>query len=285
MHIEKYLQSKYLRTNQQTWDEWASVHMQGSLTYPIEEFKAGKVGQKPNIPDDIGSLEGKSVLHLQCHFGMDTLMWARQGAHITGVDFSKNAIQGARALNRELGLDAEFILSDVYDLPKILAREFDIIITYYGTVVWLQDLVCWADVIAWYLKPNGFFYMADAHPFVHMLEANPDEPRPYINYPYFTTGQAIGCQSNRGTYANPKAKTVNKMAYQWTHSLSDIINSLIDSGLMIEYLHEFPYTSHDMFHHKENSLMEQGADGWWRLKGELQLPLMFSLQARKQIHT
>jgi len=198
------------------------------------------------------------------------------------VDFSRNAIQGAKALNKELGLDAEFILADVYELPKILTREFDIIITYYGTVVWLQDLVKWADIIAWYLKPNGFFYMADAHPFVHMLEADPNEPRPYINYPYFTAEQPTRNESEGGTYANPQAQTVNHATYQWTHSLSDILNSLINAGLMIEYLHEFPYTSHDMFRHEENSLMEQGADGWWRLKGELQLPLMFSLQARKQ---
>ncbi len=212
----------YISENQKAWDEWADIHIQGSSFYPVEEFKAGKQGWSPNIPDDIGAVAGKSVLHLQCHFGMDTIMWAGQGARITGVDFSEKAINHARALNHELGKNAEFIRSDIYRLPEVLEKQYDIVLAYYGTIVWLPDLPAWARVIAHFLKPGGFFYIADSHPFVNTLDMDQNSDSPKFVYPYFASGSPGKVESSAGTYANPEAATKNKVTYQWDHSLGDI---------------------------------------------------------------
>jgi len=273
----------YLSTNKKAWDEWADIHIKGSSFYPVEQFKAGQQGWTPNIPDDIGSVKGKSVLHLLCHFGMDTLMWAGQGARITGVDFSENAISHARALSEELDINADFIHSDIYLLPEVLDRQFDIVLTYYGTIMWLPDLTKWAKVIAHFLKPGGFFYIADVHPFVNMLNVEKNSNKLQIVYSYFTSGEPERIESETGTYANPEAKTTHKVTFQWDHSMANIINAITNSGLRIEYLHEFPYSFYDIFYFAKKNFMICDAQGWWRLKEEdVKLPLMFSVKALKQ---
>lgn len=278
---------EYFAANRKLWDEWAAVHMRGDpLYYPVEEFKAGKADWKPNTPDDLGPVAGKSILHLQCHFGMDTLMWARQGARVTGVDFSTTAIEGARALNEELGMGAEFVQSDIYELPEVLSGAFDIVITYYGTICWLPDLRRWAEIVAHYLKPDGFFYIADTHPFVEMIEGgDPSVPHPYLAYPYFSDGTPQRCDSCGDTYAAFDAQTVNRINYQWKHRLADVINAVVGAGLHIEFLHEFPYSFCDVFDWPKGGIVDrmvQDGDGWWRLAGEGDsLPLMFSLKARR----
>ncbi|MEM7028623.1 MAG: class I SAM-dependent methyltransferase [Chloroflexota bacterium] len=274
--------NKYLKTNQQVWDEWATIHMSETSDYDVAAFKAGQKGITPNIPDDIGSVEGKSILHLQCHFGMDSLMWTRQGAMVTGVDFSSSAIQGARALNNELGLNATFVEADIYSLPEALAGQFDIVMTYFGTIVWLPDLKRWAEVIAHFLKPGGFFYIADTHPFAHILAPEGDRPKPDLCLPYFTGGQAERYEDGSGTYADPDAKTENNVTYEWTHTMADIINSLVEAGLDIKYLHEFAYSFYNMYYYHDQSLMKEDDQGWWHLsKDPIKLPLMFSLMATK----
>ena len=233
--------------NRKRWDEWAEIHMRGSPTYPVEAFKAGEAGWEPNLPDDIGSVRGKSILYLQCHFGMDTLMWARQGACVTGADFSETAIRGARALNAELGMNAEFVRSNIYDLPDALTGDFDIVLTYYGIICWGPDLHWWAEIVAHYLKPGGFFYVADTHPFVDMLEGgDPGVAKPYLAYPYFTHGAAHRYEGS-GTYAAPEAETLQRVEYEWGHTMAEIINAVVEARLCIEYLHEFPYTFCDVF--------------------------------------
>ncbi len=272
----------YLSANRRTWDEWADIHIKGSSFYPVEQFKAGKQGWRPNIPDDIGPVTGKSMLHLLCHFGMDTIMWAGQGAQITGVDFSEKAINHARSLNHELGKNAEFIRSDIYQLPKGLDKQFDILLTYYGTVMWLPDLPKWAKVIAHFLKPGGFFYLADAHPFVNMLSVDKNSHKPQIGFPYFTTGKPERIESKTGTYANPGSETTNKVTYQWDHSLSKILDAIIDAGLQIEYLHEFPFSFYNVFYYADTTLMNCDKQGWWRFTDiKINLPLMFSIKAVK----
>ena len=148
-----------LRVNRQAWDECAAIHVQGNPSYPVEEFKAGKAGLKPNTPDDLGDVRGRRLLHLQCHFGLDSLMWVRQGAIVTGVDFSPLAIAEARSLAAETGLEAKFIEADACTLPGCLAEQFDIVLSYYGTFMWLGDLQGWAWVFAvpqaWRLLLSG----------------------------------------------------------------------------------------------------------------------------------
>jgi len=269
-----------LEANRKAWDEWASIHMQGTSSYPVDEFKAGKKGWAPNLPDDIGDVKAKSVLHLQCHFGMDTLMWARQEAHVTGVDFSGTAIRGAVALNNELRMEARFVQSDIYALPDVLAAEFDIVLTYYGVLPWLPDLARWAEIVARYIKPGGFLYVADTHPLAYMLEVGEGERFPHIAYPYFSDGEPERCEPDGGTYAAPDAQTANLVTYEWKHPMEEIINAIVDAGLTIEYLHEFPYTFYNMFYYTPTLTMEEDAEGWWRILGmDDRLPLMFSLKA------
>ena len=267
-----------LATNQRLWDERATIHVLGSRTYPIAEFKAG-ADPKPGLPDDIGTVAEKSLLHLQCHFGMDSLYWARRGAIVTGVDFSPIAIAEARKLSSELALPARFVESDIAALPQILHERFDIVLTYYGTITWLPDLKSWAKTVAHFLKPGGFFYIADTHPLAHTLEVGKDgEIRPTTDY--FATGP-IRCEST-GSYADPNARSTNNVSWQWQHTLSGVVNALSDVGLMIDFIHEFPHTFYDMFYYQHKSLMQSDEGGWWRLsENECRYPLMFSLRATK----
>lgn len=284
---------QYLDANRQMWDDWAETHLKGNEMYPVQQFLAGETGWESNLPDDIGSVKGKSILHLQCHFGMDSLMWARRGATVTGVDFSETAIHGAKAINKQLNLDAEFIQSNIYDLPKVLDATFDIVLTYYGVLPWLPDLVRWAEICAHSLKPGGFFYVADSHPFLDMIEGgDPAHPDPFLGYSYFRGDKPLEHQSGTTTYADPDAKLVNRVNYQWKHRMGDIITAFTQSGLSVEYVHEYPYTFCDLFDWPEGGIkgrMEQDENGWWWMVGKKEfIPLMFSLKARKDkspIHT
>ena len=132
--------------------------------YNVEGFKAGRITLNDIEIEEIGAVEGKSLLHLQCHFGMDTMSWARLGAEATGVDLSDASIDLANELNAELGLGTRFIRSNVYDLPDVLDGEFDIVYTSLGALCWLPDLTRWGQVIARFLKPGGTFYVRDEHP-------------------------------------------------------------------------------------------------------------------------
>ena len=272
-----------LEANRRGWDEKTDRHIRGGGGYRIEDFKAGRTGVEPNIPDDLGDVRGKSILHLQCHFGMDSLMWVRRGARVTGVDFSPRAVAEARKLAAEVGLEAEFVEANVLALPEVLSGQFDIVLTYYGTIVWLPDIRRWGQVVAHFLKPGGVFYIADTHPVAALYEPGPAGGPLRLARTYFTGGRAERYENTTGTYAEPDAPLGEQVSYEWQHTLGEVIGSLVDAGLRIDYLHEFPYNCYDMFYYaKPSSPMEQDAAGWWRLKGhENQLPLMFSLRAGK----
>lgn len=279
----------FFTANRQMWDDWAKVHMRGNAMYPVQAFLEGTAGTEPNIPDDIGSVTGKSMLHLMCHFGMDSLMWARQGASITGVDFSDKAIAGARELNSRLQLNARFVQANVYDLPEALDAQYDIVITYFGILHWLPDLTRWAEVVAHFLKPGGTFYIADDHPFKNMVEGGAaDPPHPFLAYTYFPNDVWVA-ESGTSTYADEDAGLESHTNYQWRHRLGDLITAVSGAGLAIEYLHEFPFTFCDIFDHPEGGItgrMERDEDGWyWQLyqgRRNVFLPLMFSLKATKE---
>jgi SAM-dependent methyltransferase len=273
---------KRLETNRRAWDEMTDRHVRGG-GYRVEEFKAGAVGAEPNIPDDIGDVHGKSILHLQCHFGMDSLMWVRRGARVTGVDFSPRAVAEARMLAAETGLSAKFVEADVLALPDALSGQFDIVLTYYGTICWLPDIRRWGRVVAHFLKSGGFMYIADTHPAACLYEPGEDGGPLRLARPYFTGGQAERCETSGGTYAAPDAPRSERVTYEWQHTLGDVVGALVGAGLRIDYLHEFPYTFYDQFYYaKPASPMERDAAGWWRLKNAPDgLPLMFSLKASK----
>ncbi|HEX2620451.1 MAG TPA: class I SAM-dependent methyltransferase, partial [Phototrophicaceae bacterium] len=176
---------EYLWANRNLWDKWTDEH-EKSPFYDLEGFRAGKDRLRSIELEELGDVSGKSLLHLQCHFGMDTLAWARRGAVVTGVDFSPQSIDLARALSKELQIPAEFCCSDIEHLPDTLSCQFDIVFTSYGVLHWLRDLKRWGEVINHFLKPGGIFYIVEDHPFMRVFAANSDPELKVKNRYYFS---------------------------------------------------------------------------------------------------
>jgi SAM-dependent methyltransferase len=263
----------YHQANLALWNEWADINAK-SKTYDVAGFLAGKDTLTPIELEELGPVAGKTLLHLQCHFGLDTLSWARRGARVTGVDFSDRAVSLAQDLAWQAGLEARFICGDVYALPEALSGQFDVVYTTYGVLCWLRDLKRWAELIARCLKPGGVFYVADFHPFLYVFDDDhPTELR--VKHPYFYRPVPMEWAVH-GSYADREAQVNQPVEYEWAHSLGEIVSVLAEAGLRIEFLHE-----HRRSVDKIIACMEQDAEGWWRLKGESDLPLMFSLRAVK----
>ena len=169
-----------LRVNQQLWDEWTRIHETSSF-YDLEGFRRGGIRLRPYEVEEIGDVAGRELLHLQCHFGIDTLSWARLGARVTGADFSPAAIVLATRLAGELELDARFVRSDLYDLPNVLEGEFDLVYTSRGVLGWLPDISRWARVVSHFLKPGGTFYITEIHPVAQAFENEGWRPANYVS--------------------------------------------------------------------------------------------------------
>jgi ubiquinone/menaquinone biosynthesis C-methylase UbiE len=157
------MKQEYLKTNQALWDAKTPVHLESDM-YDMQAFLAGKNTLDKIELEGVGKVKGKSMLHLQCHFGQDSLCWQRLWSRSNRSDFSAKAIEQARKINQSLELSAKFVQSDIYALPENLDGKFDIIFTSYGTITWLPDLDKWAKVIRHFLKVGGVFYIADFHP-------------------------------------------------------------------------------------------------------------------------
>ncbi|MBE7463580.1 MAG: methyltransferase domain-containing protein [Planctomycetes bacterium] len=269
-----------LQANRAYWDERAHLHATVASNYRVEAFRRGEYGWERNVPDDLGDVRGLKLLHLQCHFGMDSMLWARQGAVVTGVDFSEQAIAHARALSAEVGVAADFVCCPLHELPAHLQGEFDLVLNYHGVLPWLPDLGAWARVIAHFLKPGGYFYLCDTHPFAQMLDVAEDGSRLEFRTTYFPNGKPERYVVN-GSYSLTDVNTRNNVAYEWNHSLGEIVNGLLGAGLRLEYLHEFPYTFWNAYKGAQGSLMKHREADWWHLKDGDRIPLMFSLKAVK----
>lgn len=269
---------QYRKSNLELWNTWAQLHV-GSKTYDVESFKAGKSSLNSLELEELGDVHGKTLLHLQCHFGKDTMSWARLGATVTGVDFSDKAIEIARQLSAELDIPATFVLSDIYDLPGVLSGQFDIVFVSYGAIYWLNDLDEWGRIVASYLKPGGVFYIAEFHPFLMVFEDNEEGGGQdlKIAYPYGSV-EPLRFET-QGSYAAPDSD-YRGVEYGWTHTMSQIINALIKAGLQLEFLHEH-HVSVDggMF-----KALEAMGDGLFQLKNPVEraaIPLLFSIRAHK----
>lgn len=266
--MENY--SGYFEANKELWNQRTVVHKDSSF-YNLAGFKNGETVLTPIELKELGDVSGKTMLHLQCHFGMDSLDWARRGALVTGVDISDNAIQEATQLNKELGLNARFVCCNVYDTSLHVKELFDIVFTSYGTIGWLPDLQPWANMIAERLKPGGVFYMADFHPVLWMF----DDDFTHIQYSY--ENKEVIVTESEGTYTDRNAD-IKAKEYGWNHSISDLLNALIQAGLKINSFNEFMFSPYPCF--RNTVEVEKGR---WHIKGlEGKIPMMYSLKAVKQ---
>ena len=265
---------KYLQANLDLWNEMTGINAK-AVSYDLPGFKAGKSTLRSIEREELGDISGKSLLHLQCHFGMDTISFARLGAQVTGVDFSDKAITLAQSLSAELKIPARFICSNIYDVADKLSDQFDIVHSSYGFLCWLPDVTAWAKIIAHLLKPGGFLHLVESHPFLSVFENERTTPDLRVCFSYFPSPEPTRWEPD-GCYADKEAQ-VTHPSYEWTHSLGEIISALIDSGLRIDFLHEFLFLFWDYF-----PFMTEGSDRLWRLPGDHDtIPLTFSLKATK----
>lgn len=259
----------YLKLNKETWNLKTEVHVESEF-YNNEAFVNGKSSLNSIELDLLKGVKGKSILHLQCHFGQDSLSLARMGAHVTGIDFSNKAIKKANELKADIGVEATFVCTDVYSLKEVLDQKFDIVFTSYGTIGWLPDLDKWANIVSHFLKPNGEFIFAEFHPVVWMF----DDKFKEVAYNYFNDGPIV--ETIQGTYTDREADLKTKCVF-WNHAMSEVVTSLLNAGLRIDSLNEFDYSPYNCF---ENTVeFEQGK---FRIEGmENRLPMVYSIQATK----
>ena len=265
--MNKY--DSYFNTNKATWNEKVKIHSKSDM-YQLEDFKNGKSSLMPYELKALGNVEGKNLLHLQCHFGQDTLSWSRMGANCVGIDLSDEGIKLAKSLNEELKLDAQFVCCNVLDTSKYVEKEFDIVFTSYGVIGWLPDLKPWGKMIAERLKKGGTFYMVEFHPIVWMFDYL--EGKPIMKYGYMQD-EAI-YEEYEGTYANTDSKMISK-EYGWNHGLSEVINALIEAGLQIDFLNEYDESPYNVL----PDLVEN-KQGMFTTKDKL-YPLIFEIKATK----
>jgi SAM-dependent methyltransferase len=263
---------EWLAVNRALWDERVPIHV-ASVFYDVEGFLAGGSTLRSFELQEVGDVEGLTLLHPQCHFGLDTLSWARRGARVTGLDFSSPAITAARKLAADASLEAEFVESDVYSALEALGgRRFDLVYTGLGALNWLPDIERWARVMAALVAPGGRFYLAEFHPFTDVFADNDLT----VAYPYFRAEPLEWEQS--GTYADLDAQTVRNRSIEWNHGLGAVVSALISAGLRLEFLHEHDHTLFARW-----PFLERAAGGPYRLPESMpSLPLMYSLLASVQ---
>lgn len=264
---------EFMDINLARWNETTEIHA-NSEEYDIESFLKGRNSLYSLELEEVGDVKNKSLLHLQCQFGMDTLSWARLGATVTGVDFSDVAIKRAQSLNEKLGLSARFICSNIYELDDKLDEQFDIVFTSYGILTWLPDIEKWAEIVAKYLKSGGLFFIVEFHPFAMVFD---DESKTKLRYRYSYFDKGPLHFASEYTYTDQEKLIENVDAYEWQHTFSDILTAFIDNGLTIINVKEYPFTTFQQF-----PFVEKCEDGLWRIKdNKYEIPLMFSIKAKK----
>jgi SAM-dependent methyltransferase len=263
--------------NRANWDERVAIH-RALPGYDARRIRDGTARLNAVEEAEIGPVAGLRVLHLQCHFGHDSLILASRGADVTGLDFSAPAIAAAREDAESLGLKARFVLSDVYAARQAIPKpaSFDLVYATWGTVCWLPDIAEWARIVAYFLRPGGRFYFADAHPAAYVFDDMAPGPagKPGWFAPYFAAAPIV--VDEPCDYADPDARLENRRTVQWLHPLSAIIGSLLEAGLRLDRLHEHPRVAWKMF-----SQLAQDGDGCWTWPDRPWFPLAVSLLMTK----
>ena len=256
--------------NRDSWNKRSEIHFDSEF-YDNKSFLEGKTSLTEIELGELGDVKGKSLLHLQCHFGQDTLSFARMGAKVTGIDLSDKGIEYANVLKDKSGLDADFIVSNIYDLRENLSGQFDIVYTSFGVLGWLPDLDKWAEIVSHFLKPGGTFYIAEFHPIVWTFDAKFEK----LEFPYLKSEMIIDDQTS--TYGDENVE-VSLRDYNWNHGLSEVVNALIKNGLEIEMLNEHNFSPYNIFSNglevSENRFMVKGIENM--------IPLVYSIKAVKK---
>ncbi len=273
--------ARYTEANRATWNLWvtrdtdtdhykdvARFRATGSSLRPIE---LDELGARPGSDTDPRPLAGRSLLHLQCNLGSETLSWARLGARVTGIDIADAAISFAQKLATESGLSdqARFIRSDIYTLPDALDETFDLVVATYGALCWAPDLAAWSQVATRYVAPGGTLLLVDLHPAGMAVSTAPDDPSGrtlQVERPYFHTPAPE-------VEETPNEQTV----YAWSYGVGEVVTAVAANGLRIESLREHPFA-----HWRQFPQLTATGDGYWRWPDPAnQLPLLFSLRATR----
>ena len=271
----RHMVEPYIQGNKELWNEWADINYH-SASYDVPGFMAQRdvFPEGDIVREGVGDVAGKSLLHLQCHFGKDTLRFALLGAQVTGIDFSERAITYARDLATQMQLPTTFIQSDLYELPQHLKGQFDVVFTSHGVLGWLPDLERWGAIVAQFLKPGGIFFIVEGHPTMYLFDDETTDLR--VKYTYFYSDEPIITAPHVGNYADPNAQ-ITHPEYGWQHSMADIVNALLSHGLQIEYLREYPFMSWQGF----PALIADDHGNWTMPPDQPQLPLSFAIRAHK----
>lgn len=261
--------SNYIEINKKSWNNRTDSHLKSDF-YDLDGFIAGKSSLNQIELELLGDIKGKNILHLQCHFGQDTISLSRLNAKVTGIDLSDKAINNAVELSKKMDSDTSFICCDIYDLPNHLNEEFDIVFASYGTIGWLPDLDKWATIVSNFLKPSGKFVFVEFHPVVWMFDDNFEK----IGYNYFNSGAIT--ETENGTYADREAK-ISQEYVMWNHGISEVVNNLIKNGLEIESLNEYDYSPYNCF----NQTIEFEPKKFRIKHLENKIPMVYSIVAKK----
>ena len=269
----------YIQTNRANWDERVDIHLRDDEGfYRVEAFLNGE-DVRPDIDrKEMHEFAGIDVLHLQCHFGLDTLSVARQAKSVVGVDFSPKAIAAACDLAKRVGLAdrAEFVLSDLYATPMQVNRQFDLVFSTWGTTTWLPDIWRWGEVFAGFVKPGGRAYFADLHPTIAILDEAGGSLVP--RFSWRTPSDQPEVFEEDITYTGAHSKLKNKKTVEWIHPVSDHLNALLNQGLQLEYLHEHEVIPWKLFQCLEGVSNRASGAVYYRMpKGSVQIPLSFSM--------
>ncbi len=261
----------YLDINRDTWNAKVEPHLKSDF-YFVEEFLEGRTSLNSIELDLLGDITDREILHLQCHFGQDSISLSRMGAKVTGIDLSDKAIEAARDLAARCQSKTDFVVSDVYDLPNNLHEQFDIVYTSYGTIGWLPDLDKWAAVISHFLKPGGKLIFVEFHPFIWMY----DDDFSHVKYSYFNEEMII--EYEQGTYAD-KSADLHQKSITWNHPTSEVLTALLKNGLQLSSFREYDWSPYPCFRHNEE--FESGKYRIPQFKNKI--PHVFSLTAIKKL--
>ncbi|MFC1740275.1 class I SAM-dependent methyltransferase [Pseudomonadota bacterium] len=253
----------YFEMNRESWNQRAEIHFD-SRFYDVDGFMAGNTSLREIELAELTQVDGRRLLHLQCHFGLDTLSWARLGAECTGVDISPVAINKARQLNDQAGLDAQFVSTDVYSYSRGDAAPFDIVFTSYGTICWLPDLDKWAEVVASNLAVGGIFYMAEFHPIYDLL----------AGYSYFE--QDDPDVEEEATYTENSGDLKTPMAV-WSHPMGKVVNALVNAGIAIQRLNEFSFSPYNCF----KGMTEREPGRYYLSHNGQDVPLVYTITGQR----